>query len=87
MAPKKKQVVGTAELPLQDYLDLVNIGELSIKKQERLADISEQLEIFLSFLIHEEFFRDAINQFNAQSDVCEIHITENGRVKIDLPEK
>ncbi|KKK42829.1 hypothetical protein LCGC14_3169480 [marine sediment metagenome] len=85
MAPKKK-VVGTVDIPLQDYLDLVSSGELSREKQVRLAKISEQLEIFLSFLVHEEFFREAINQFNSQSSVCEIHIVD-GRVKIDLPDK
>ncbi len=83
MAPKKK-VVGKVEIPLQDYLDLVSSGELATEKQVRLAEISEQLEIFLSFLVPEEVFREAIKQFNAQSSVCEIHIVD-GRVKIDLP--
>ncbi len=85
MAPKNK-VVGKVELPLQDYLDLVSSGELAIEKQARLAEISKQLEIFLSFLVVEEFFREAVNQFNSQSSVCEIHIVD-GRVKIDLSEK
>lgn len=84
MAPNK-EVVGKVEIPLQDYLDLVSSDELAVMKRERLSRILEQLEIFLSFMVSQEFFREAINQFNNQSAVCEIKVIDD-RVKIDLPE-
>lgn len=84
MAPKK-QVVGTVDIPLKDYLELVKADELVVKKKERLTDILEQLEIFLSFMATQEFFREAMKQFNNQSTVCEIKLIDD-RVKIDLPE-
>ncbi len=55
------------------------------KKKERLTDILQQLEEFLSFMATQEFFLEAMNQFNNQSSVCEIKLIDE-RVKIDLPE-
>lgn len=84
MAPEK-EVVGKVEIPLQDYLELVGTYELATLKRARLDKILEQLEEFLSFMISQDFFREAMNQFNNQSAVCEIKIIDD-RVKIDLPE-
>ncbi len=82
MAPRT-EVVGKVEIPLQDYLDLVDSDEMARKKQLRLVEISAQLEKFLSFIAMEEKVRKAITEFNSQSSVCQIHIVDN-RVKIEM---
>jgi hypothetical protein len=79
----ESKVVGTVELPLQSYLDLREAGHKAIDQRRRLSKISEQLEIFLSFMSREDHFREAMKQFNNQSNICEIHIVDN-RVKIRM---
>lgn len=75
---------GEARIPMAEFLRMRDESVKATSQRARLVDISHQIEVFLSFVAREKVVYDAIQRFNAQSQVCQIHITEENKVKIEL---
>lgn len=52
-------------------------------KQKTYEEILRQLSLFLRYLMDEEFFIKAVDEFNSQSKEAKIHLI-NGEVRIEI---